>query len=518
MQVLKLPRVLRVRAVFRGGYGNTEFSGAEDRPERQDAVAVLRDSIETRARLWEALRPWYRKNIGAWKDSFWAIIAVRNALVRFVDAVRRQDEWEGQEAIKEMASPSVGSQWTNDVRNGGSLLGNPADGLPWFRDALGFLMFAAMPSRKEERTTDLGAGLGLSSWAPGQENIREAFDYGFQPVPIQADQAFVESQVLTRRHPLGNDRGNRVALLERLQTEFRAGRPKVSMVVPRAILNEFRVQVEALIQWAQKNKHAEGVWGPFDFKLPNWTPPSREKKVGMEPRGDFDPQKYNGDAPIQPDAATVPGGQQPPAQPSGQQPQQPQQPQQSQQGGGQGGGGPPANWRNNEWRARGQQGQNWQNNSWQNRSQQPGGGGGGGDQSGGGRGQGDRGRGQGDRGRGQGDRGRGGGQQGGGGRGGGGQSGGGRGGGGQGGGGRGGGQQGGGGQRGGGRGGNRRGMMMRRTAAALDSHRTHLYTVGEVGDHRSADDLWLLVDADGGGYDVYDATGEYGALARCSAG
>lgn len=58
--------------------------------------------------------------------------------------------------------------------------------------------------------------------------------------------------------------------------------------------------------------------------------------------------------------------------------------------------------------------------------------------------------------------------------------------------------------------------MMRRTAAGLDSQRTQLYTVGEVGDHRSADDLWLLVDADGGGYDVYDATGEYAALARCS--
>lgn len=36
--------------------------------------------------------------------------------------------------------------------------------------------------------------------------------------------------------------------------------------------------------------------------------------------------------------------------------------------------------------------------------------------------------------------------------------------------------------------------------------------MGEVGDHRSADDLWLLVDAEDGGYDVYDATGEYNML------
>lgn len=55
-------------------------------------------------------------------------------------------------------------------------------------------------------------------------------------------------------------------------------------------------------------------------------------------------------------------------------------------------------------------------------------------------------------------------------------------------------------------------MMAGRAHAAQHRLRPRLYTVGEVGDHRSADDLWLLVDAEGGGYDVYDATGEYTAL------
>lgn len=55
-------------------------------------------------------------------------------------------------------------------------------------------------------------------------------------------------------------------------------------------------------------------------------------------------------------------------------------------------------------------------------------------------------------------------------------------------------------------------MMAGRAPAARNQAMPQLFTVGEVGDHRSADDLWLLVDADGGGYDVYDATGEYIAL------
>lgn len=53
--------------------------------------------------------------------------------------------------------------------------------------------------------------------------------------------------------------------------------------------------------------------------------------------------------------------------------------------------------------------------------------------------------------------------------------------------------------------------MAGRRPAARHQARPQLYTVGEVGDHRSADDLWLLVDAEDGGYDVYDATGEYAA-------
>lgn len=60
-------------------------------------------------------------------------------------------------------------------------------------------------------------------------------------------------------------------------------------------------------------------------------------------------------------------------------------------------------------------------------------------------------------------------------------------------------------------------MMAGRASAAHQQARPHLYTVGEVGDHRSADDLWLLVDAEGGGYDVYDATGEYIVLGTDSA-
>lgn len=60
-------------------------------------------------------------------------------------------------------------------------------------------------------------------------------------------------------------------------------------------------------------------------------------------------------------------------------------------------------------------------------------------------------------------------------------------------------------------------MMAGRASAAHHQAMPRLFTVGEVGDHRSADDLWLLVDAEGGGYDVYDATGEYIAFETPSA-
>lgn len=34
-------------------------------------------------------------------------------------------------------------------------------------------------------------------------------------------------------------------------------------------------------------------------------------------------------------------------------------------------------------------------------------------------------------------------------------------------------------------------------------------SIGEVGDHKREDDLWVLGNNDTLGYDVYDATGEY---------
>lgn len=495
-QMLKLPRGLRVVDMGYGkGYGNMEF-GAEPQEERHAALALLKSGIEGRAERWDILRPWYRKNHDAWRASFWALTSARNALARFVDAARRGDEWEAQQAISDV-SLNAHSGWPQAVQFG-SLLGDAGDGFGWLRDALGFLMFAALPGRQEERVTELGPA---PRWYPGQANAREASDAGMPPFSIETYGSFDAMQVLKTRHPTGNARGNRVALLDALRREFSAGRNKVSQVAPQSILSEFRVQVEALTQWANKNKYAEGVWGPFDFKLPTWTPPFREKKVGMEPRGNFDPQKYNGDAPIQPYAASVPGGQPPPtpsrqpgepAQPAvqsrGQPPPTPPSSQPEPPGGGQAGSGSPQNWRNSEWRGRGRggQGRGWQNNSWQTRSQPPGGGRGGGSLGGDGRERGG-GRGGGERG----GRRRGGGERGG------------RG--------RGGGEGRGSGQRGG-RGGNRRAMMAGRVRAALDIHKPQLYTVGEVGDHRSADDLWLLVDAEGGGHDVYDATGEHTTL------
>lgn len=60
-------------------------------------------------------------------------------------------------------------------------------------------------------------------------------------------------------------------------------------------------------------------------------------------------------------------------------------------------------------------------------------------------------------------------------------------------------------------------MMAGRAPDGHHQAMPHLFTVGEVGDHRSADDLWLLIDAEGGGYDVYDATGEYTVLETASA-
>lgn len=574
LDMLQLPRVLRVRAVFGEGYDGTEFSGAQDRPERQEAIGLLQTDLAGRASTWELLRPWYRRNMDAWGASVWGDAQLRKSLARFVAASRRGDEWEAQEAVEELSGIANGD-WHGETRRLGSLLGDADDGLPWFRDAVACLMFASMPSRLEERA--VGQGGPLPRWYPSQAAVREAHEAGAQPFRIDASMSFAEEDhVLRARHPLGNARGNRVSLLDTLRNEFAAGMDKISRVVPQAVLAEYRVQWQAVAQWAGANRRAERVWGPFDFRMPDWTPPFRESKVGMEPRGEFNPHKYNGDAPIQPYAAVdavrqppllppppppppplpppSPGQPvqpipppQPPVQPPGQPPAQPpaqqssqypgpmpsqfpadsppspppqppgqppgQPPQQvpAQTAGVQAGGGHPQNWRNSNRRNRGGGGQGWQNNTWQNRSQPAGGGqgpqgnnsgpvappppgvgrGGGGGRAGG------------RQGGGRGTGGRGGGQRGGEGRGGG-RDGGWRGGEGGGRSGRAGGQAGGGGTRGGG---NRRAMMAGRTAPAGDlATRLQLYTVGEVGDHRSADDLWLLVDVDGGGYDIYDAT------------
>ncbi|KAG6365740.1 hypothetical protein INS49_007351 [Diaporthe citri] len=286
IQAVQLPRSLRVGDMgFGKGYGNMEFSGAEPVEERREAMELLRSGIETRGEKWERLRPWHRRNFEAWQASFWALTSARNALARFTAAVQQEDEYEAQEAIKDV-SLNAHNQWPDAVRSG-SLLGDAGDGFGWLRDALGFLMFAALPSRRQERVTEVGPS---PTWTPGRENIREAQEAGMQPFPIQTNGSFDASQVLRTRHPPGNARGNRIALLDTLRREFQAGRDRVSRVVPQSILSEFRIQEDTLKQWANKNRNAEGQWGPFNFKLPPWTPPFREKKVGMQPRGDPDPQ------------------------------------------------------------------------------------------------------------------------------------------------------------------------------------------------------------------------------------
>ncbi|KAI7775330.1 hypothetical protein LA080_007047 [Diaporthe eres] len=280
IQAVRLPRTVRVADMgFGKGYGNMEFSGKEPLRQRRGAMELLRSGMETRGEKWERLRPWHRRNFEAWQASFWALSSARNALARFTTAALQEDEYEAQEAIKDV-SLNAHSQWPDAVRYG-SLLGDAGDGFGWLRDALGFLMFAALPSRREERVAEVGPG---PNWTPGRENLREVQAMGMPPFPIETQGSFDASQVLRTRHPGGNARGNRVALLETLEREFKAGRDSVSRVVPKSILSEFRKQVEALKQWASKNRNSEGVWGPFNFKLPDWTPPFREKKAAKRRR------------------------------------------------------------------------------------------------------------------------------------------------------------------------------------------------------------------------------------------